>query len=145
MPYIENVPRINIINGNHILKPSDSILIQITDPDTFFPTPRYYDRFIKIYQFKFYDILCKTNYNGRLLEPITQEQANCLVEILDNALRQNHNVLVHCTAGLCRSGAVVEVGKIMGFDTVHDGRIPNVDVKSKMLRYLYGEKNYEIN
>jgi predicted protein tyrosine phosphatase len=46
------------------------------------------------------------------------------------------NVVVHCTAGLCRSGAVAEVGIMMGFDDTERTRIPNIRVKHRMMKVL---------
>lgn len=39
-------------------------------------------------------------------------------------------------AGLCRSGAVAEVGIIMGFQDTHKFRLPNRLVKYKMMKCL---------
>jgi hypothetical protein len=46
------------------------------------------------------------------------------------------NVLVHCHAGICRSGAVVEVGSMMGFTPTDRYRQPNLRVKNKMMKVL---------
>jgi protein tyrosine phosphatase len=46
------------------------------------------------------------------------------------------NVLVHCHAGICRSGAVVEVGTILGFTPTERFRLPNLRVKHKMMKAL---------
>lgn len=137
MPKIENVPQIAVELGTHKLPAKGTILIQITDPDGVFVTPKFEDDFHHIEQFKFYDVTEPLWGNDKLLEPITEEQASELAGILDFAREYNYNVLVHCAAGICRSGAVTEVGVIMGFQAVHDNRMPNVEVKSKMLRCLY--------
>jgi hypothetical protein len=46
------------------------------------------------------------------------------------------DVVVHCVAGICRSGAVAEVGVMMGFDDAEAFRSPNLLVKHKMMRKL---------
>ena len=46
------------------------------------------------------------------------------------------NVVVHCHAGICRSGAVVEVATMMGFTATDRYRQPNLRVKSKMMKVL---------
>jgi predicted protein tyrosine phosphatase len=46
------------------------------------------------------------------------------------------NVVVHCMAGLCRSGAVAEVGVMMGFDDTERFRSPNLMVKHSLMRAL---------
>jgi hypothetical protein len=46
------------------------------------------------------------------------------------------NVVVHCVAGVCRSGAVCEVGVMMGFRDTEEFRAPNLMVKHKMMKVL---------
>jgi hypothetical protein len=46
------------------------------------------------------------------------------------------DVVVHCVAGVCRSGAVAEVGVMLGFDDTEVFRSPNLLVKHKMMRKL---------
>lgn len=137
MIFIENCPQIAVEKGTHRLPANSSILIQITDPESEFVKPFYSENFKEIYKFQFYDVTEPLWGRNCLLEPITEEQANKLVRILDRAMEKGYNVVVHCAAGVCRSGAVTEVGKIMGFTPVHENRLPNVEVKSKMLRCLY--------
>lgn len=67
---------------------------------------------------------------------ITQEQAKEIVGILQNAMENGQNVIVHCNAGLCRSGAVAEVGVMMGFSDTFAPRIPNLMVKKYLMREL---------
>lgn len=140
MPYIENVPQIAVELGTHKLSAKGSILIQITDPTGDFVVPKFKDEFERIDNFRFYDVTEPLYGNNRLLEPITQDQADWIVRLLEFALEKDYNVIVHCAAGICRSGAVTEVGVIMGFIAVHENRLPNVEVKSKMLRSLYGSR-----
>jgi rhodanese-related sulfurtransferase len=66
----------------------------------------------------------------------SQEQANELVRLLQHALDNRMNVVVHCTAGVCRSGAVAEVGVMMGFDDCERFRSPNLLVKHRMMKAL---------
>jgi predicted protein tyrosine phosphatase len=44
--------------------------------------------------------------------------------------------VVHCAAGICRSGAVVEVAVMMGFVDTNMHRIPNSMVKYKLMQQL---------
>ena len=67
---------------------------------------------------------------------ISDEQAAELVRLLQHALDNHMNVLVHCHAGICRSGAVVEVGTMMGFTATDRYRQPNLRVKHKMMKVL---------
>ena len=67
---------------------------------------------------------------------ISDGQANELVMLLSHAMENSMNVLVHCHAGMCRSGAVVEVGTMMGFTATDRFRQPNLRVKHKMMKVL---------
>ena len=81
---------------------------------------------------------------------ITDEQAAKLVQLLQHAWEHRMNVVVHCHAGICRSGAVCEVGVMMGFNDCERFRAPNLLVKHKMMRVLgwaydSEEQSYEVN
>jgi hypothetical protein len=67
---------------------------------------------------------------------VQDEQAEQLVELLEHALENKMDVVVHCVAGVCRSGAVCEVGVMLGFDDAEAFRSPNLLVKHKMMRKL---------
>jgi protein tyrosine phosphatase len=98
-----------------------------------FPEPLY--KFNHVAQFQFLD-LEKDDY---CIEPemkITDDQAKSLVLLLKQALLNRSNVIVHCVAGVCRSGAVCEIGVMMGFDDTEVFRSPNLLVKHKMMKYL---------
>jgi hypothetical protein len=64
------------------------------------------------------------------------EQAAELVRLLQHALENRMNVVVHCYAGICRSGAVCEVGVMMGFNDTERFRSPNLLVKHRMMKAL---------
>jgi len=55
---------------------------------------------------------------------------------LQHAKDNRMNVVVHCFAGICRSGAVCEVGVMMGFEDTGRFRSPNLLVKHRMMRAL---------
>ena len=67
---------------------------------------------------------------------ITDAQAQEIVVLLQHALDQKMDVIVHCMAGLCRSGAVCEVGVMMGFQDTERFRSPNLLVKHKLMQVL---------
>jgi protein-tyrosine phosphatase len=67
---------------------------------------------------------------------ISDHQAKSLVLLLKQAQLNHMNVVVHCHAGICRSGAVVEVAKMMGFTPSDRYRQPNLRVKHKMMKVL---------
>ena len=129
MPNIQNVSLKAVLDGDHM--PSDNaVLIQIVDPGTDFPEPS--RPFIKRHFLSFYDV----GADAHLCNQITTVQATNLVHMLREALAEGHDVVVHCVAGLCRSGAVTEVGAMMGFHVVCTARLPNVLVKHRMMQVL---------
>lgn len=133
-PQIENISWDDCKNGWHYDCGPDAILIQIADPATFFPMPKH--NFTKTYQFEFLDAEDKDieRYGEEAL--ISDAQATQLVLILSAALGLMQNVVVHCHAGICRSGAVVEVASMMGFQPTNRYRQPNLRVKHKMMKSL---------
>lgn len=121
--------------GNHYTVNDSTILIQIVDPDCDFPISKC--GFKEVYQFKFLDIeehdqLIVARESWRC----NQTQADELVQILKDALHNQLDVIVHCHAGICRSGAVCEVGVMMGFEDLNGFRIPNLLVKTLMMKNL---------
>jgi predicted protein tyrosine phosphatase len=134
MPWIQNVSLSNIKKGVHYDPGPNNLLIQIVDCGMEFPEPKY--KFNNIHQFQFMDL----EENDKCIEPdmkITDYQAKSLIVLLKQALLNRTNVIVHCVAGICRSGAVTEIGVIMGFDDTEDYRCPNLLVKGKMMKYCF--------
>jgi rhodanese-related sulfurtransferase len=132
MPWIQNVALRDIPKGHHINVGENSVLIQIVDPCMEFPTPLH--KFGSIHQFQFLDAERDDPFDDDF--KITDHQANSLVLILKQALLNRSDVVVHCHAGVCRSGAVAEVGVIMGFQDSEAFRSPNLLVKHKMMKVL---------
>lgn len=139
--WIQNVPLAAIPQGDHMGNGDNTILIQIVDPAMEFPEPKY--QFDEVYQFEFLDVEgdCTSNLgDGKLTDmsewAITDEQATELVAILKYAQHHNKNVVVHCHAGICRSGAVAEVGVMLGFEDAKAFRAPNLRVKHMMMQQL---------
>ncbi len=139
--WIQNVSMSDIRQGFHIDPGINAMLIQIVDPAHEFPVPKY--QFRETHQFEFLDIErdgLTNNGNGEWFNmsefAITQEQANELVRLLQHAMEQRMNVIVHCHAGVCRSGAVAEVGVMMGFRDTEAFRSPNLLVKHSMMKAL---------
>lgn len=132
MPWIENVSLGDIPKANHHNAGENSMLIQIVDPAMEFPKPLH--KFKEIHQFEFLDL----EKDDKFAEDfkVTDEQAEQLVRLLQHALDKRMNVVVHCVAGVCRSGAVCEVGVMMGFNDTEVFRSPNLMVKHKMMKVL---------
>ena len=132
MPWIQNVALADIPKKHHVAVGENSMLIQIVDPAMEFPTPAH--TFKEIHQFEFLDLERDDNYGHEF--KITDEQAAELVRLLQHALDNCMDVVVHCVAGVCRSGAVCEVGVMMGFKDTEAFRSPNLLVKHKMMKVL---------
>lgn len=126
--FIENISYEAIRDGIHFDAGDNSMLIQIGDPDMSHPIPKYQFKVIK--QYKFLDI------EHEHPKAISDEQAESIVKDLQYALENSMNVIVHCHAGICRSGAVTEVGVMLGFQDTEKFRAPNLRVKHKMLKAL---------
>jgi protein tyrosine phosphatase len=131
--WIQNVALSDIKKGFHINPGDNAMLIQIVDCGMEFPESLY--KFKHVAQFQFLD-LEKDDYCIEDEMKITDAQAKSLVLLLKQAYANHMNVIVHCVAGVCRSGAVCEVGVMMGFEDTEAFRSPNLLVKHKMMRYL---------
>ena len=142
MPWIENCAAADIPLGLHHDAGPNSMLIQIMDPDTtWWPTPKH--DFAEVHRLKFLDIEedgLTNNGDGSWTDmsklAITQEQADEIVRLLQHALHKRMNVVVHCFAGVCRSGAVAQFGAELGFNDVENYRSPNTLVLDKLHRAL---------
>ena len=130
--WIQNVAMADIPKRHHMDAGENSMLIQIVDPAMEFPTPKH--QFKEVHQFEFLDLEVNDPWGEEF--KITDEQARQLVQLLQHALDQRMNVIVHCVAGVCRSGAVAEVGIMMGFRDTEVFRSPNLMVKHKMMKVL---------
>lgn len=136
MPWIQNVSLMAIVNGTHV-EPVNCILIQIIDNDMEFPQPRFWNLFDEIHQYCFLDLeetdINSPGYSYR----ISNEQAENLANVIRMAFIEEKNIIVHCVAGICRSGGVVEAAEAFGFKAVPTlYRLPNLLVKQKLLKYL---------
>lgn len=149
--WIINIPGYYLPTAFHPDPGPNSVLIQIADPleggwslaeqQASFPVPKF--PFPKSYQFRFLDM---TDDNLERMDSesqehfksglITDEQASDIADILMRAYEKQSNVVVHCSAGICRSGAVCEVGVMMGFEDIKNNRIPNLLVKRKLIEQL---------
>ena len=132
-PWIQNVALSDITKGFHMDPGVNTMLIQIVDPDMQYPTPLY--TFREVHQFKFLDIEEKDKCLEESMR-CSHEQAAELVRLLQHALDNRMNVVVHCHAGVCRSGAVCELGVMMGFRDTEGFRAPNLLVKHRMMKHL---------
>jgi len=134
MPWIENVAASDVPTKFHHEAGENSMLIQIMDTATsWWPTPAH--QFKEVHRFEFLDVEEKDHVDEEVMK-CSHEQAAELVRLLQHALDNRMNVVVHCFAGVCRSGAVCEVGVMMGFDDTERFRSPNLLVKHRMMKAL---------
>ena len=144
--FIENVSKADVFNGHHYDAGPNAMLIRIQDPATEFGKIKY--PFKEVYEFEFLDAEDADGFEDEC--KISDTQAELLVGLLKRAQEKAMNVVVHCHAGICRSGAVVEVATIMGFTPSDKYRQPNLRVKHKMMKVLgltydSDEKSYDVN
>jgi predicted protein tyrosine phosphatase len=139
--WIQNISKIDVVYGRHLDPGSNAMLIQISDPAEGFPTPIH--KFKEVYQFEFLDIEDDGMTNmgdGEMTDlgefAITDTQAVQIAKLLVHAFESNMNVIVHCHAGIFRSGAVTEVAIQLGFEDTESFRCPNRLVKKKLLKAL---------
>jgi predicted protein tyrosine phosphatase len=132
--WIENVSKSDVNLGFHMDAGSNAMLIRIQDPATEFGKIKHAQMFKEVHEFEFLDAEDEDGFPDEA--KISDEQAAELVRLLQHALDNSMNVVVHCHAGICRSGAVVEVASMMGFTPSDKYRQPNIRVKSKMMKVL---------
>jgi len=137
--WIKNYSQEDIVSGSHQDPGYNSILIQIVDPIDDFPIPLF--PFKEIYQFKFGDLEDNDIFPDEL--KFSDQQAEQIIAILRYAIEHQMNVIVHCFVGVCRSGAVVEVGEMMGFNESSRWRQPNLRVKHKLMKAAGLYPDYE--
>ena len=133
MPFIQNIAASDVPRGLHNDPGPNSMLIQISDPGGWKPDPKHVFR--ERHFFEFLDVEKDTEVDDEAMR-CSPAQAAELSTLLQRALAEDMNVIVHCYAGICRSGAVAEVGTILGFTDTHTYRQPNLLVKHGMMRAL---------
>lgn len=131
MPWIENVSMVDAAKAIHHLCEPNAMMIRIHNPGFVPLTLIRPEQFREIHSFEFLDI---EDAEGEFAPQ--PEHAKELVRLLRHAFKNRMNVVVHCHAGLCRSGAVAEIGIMMGFNEVHTRRIPNTLLKALMIKEL---------
>lgn len=130
--WIENVAATDVSSRFHHDAGPNSMLISITDPAGWRPTAKH--EFKERHDFEFLDAEDKDGFPEEA--KISDVQAQELVGLLLHAKANRMNVVVHCMAGICRSGAVAEIGVMLGFQDTGKFRSPNLRVKHKMMKVL---------
>jgi predicted protein tyrosine phosphatase len=128
--WIQNVSMHAAMNALHYDPGPNSVLIQVVDPDVKMPAAKY--PFASTWGFKFLDIE-EDEHPWSIQIP----QAKAIAAILRDAAEKRSNVIVHCHAGVCRSGAIVEAAIAgLGFEDTEAFRAPNMLVKRRMMTAL---------
>lgn len=130
--FCENISRMDAKQGWHIGIDRKTYLIQISDVGYKQPVTKYEKYFTNSLCLNFDYIEYEQDLNS-----ITDEQAGMIAQFLERAKRDSANIIVHCHAGICRSGAVVEAAMSIGYNDVESrNRIPNSLVKRKVMQCL---------
>lgn len=130
--FIENASKSDVFHGHHYDAGKNSMLIRIQDPATEFGRIKH--NFKEVYEFEFLDAEDDDGFEDEC--KISDDQAKEIISLLQRAIDNRMNVVVHCHAGICRSGAVVEVATMMGFTPADRYRQPNLRVKRKLMQVL---------
>ena len=125
-PWIENISLDDVRRGYHYDAGFNCMLIQICDYTTEFPKPKH--EFRETLQFNFLDV---EEDDVMLYECVISDE-DAVGIAWDNGM----NVVVHCHMGVSRSGAVAEVGEMLGFRGTDKFRVPNQTVKRKLTKAL---------
>lgn len=123
---VQNIGRREFEQGWYKLDPRNTLLISINDPCQEPPSAIYKNMFEGYLVCHFLDIEEKQEFS------VTEENAFNIVAIVQLAINHNLNILVHCNAGICRSGAVAELCEALGFEYVGNYKQPNLLVKKKL-------------
>jgi predicted protein tyrosine phosphatase len=139
MSRIANVSLFNFMLGrfNSILVPEQTIAIRILETDSTFPENQCTGRYKETHFFNFDDVdEVRTDHMGTH-HPISAKDAAKIYDILVRASEMNIDVIVHCAAGICRSGAVAQFAiDYLGFvPAFHTQMRPNLAVKRAMIAH----------
>lgn len=141
LPTIQNIGIHDLVRGHYtVSNPSRTVLIRILNDvreEQEYPPA---GPFLRSHAFVFLDIgdppppsplsaPCVTpNLEEEYKRAITPAQAESIARVMLEALRDGHDVVAHCTAGVSRSGAIVEAAVRMGFADPGTYRAPNARV-----------------
>jgi predicted protein tyrosine phosphatase len=136
MPWIGNYSYADIRSGNHAIEPNRTVLIRIMGIGHVFEEADVARRseFLNIYKFAFEDLEPTEVHDETQFGEMVPVQAVIMHWYMRDALNAGYNVVVHCVQGLCRSGAVTEVGVMMGFNDLGRPRLPNMHVKKLLMK-----------
>ena len=135
VPFIQNISMADAITGVHRDPGENAMLIRILDVEDWNAAePAHAFRDVRV--FRFDDLTADWADPARFARRgPRQEHADDLLLALFDADKLGMNVIVHCRAGVARSGAVSLVGELVfKFDPVGSRRNPNSSLVQMMLR-----------
>lgn len=131
--FTANFPRAVVESGFPFDRtPAKDWLISISDFDTLNAQPVHGFGWIMFARFD--DTEDPENSQG-----ISDETALQIASFIEEARKANANVWVNCHAGMCRSGAIVEVLSLLGWvvaDEFSPKRVPNLLVFNKIRKHF---------
>jgi predicted protein tyrosine phosphatase len=134
MPFIQNISIADAVAGVHRDPGSNAMLIRILDVEDWdVKAPAHPFKDVRIFRFD--------DLTADWADPVKfarrgprQQHADDLLMALSEAHERGMNVLVHCRAGVARSGAVSFVGELVfGFEGSGNPRNPNSSLLQMML------------
>ena len=128
MPKIYNCDLEDVNNGKCIISGNNTVLISINNPCSAYEV-RPEQSFKSVHRFEFLDIEDSEHDFA-----IADYQAKGIAQILQTCYDAGYNVVCHCFLGVNRSGAVAEVGEMLGFEYIGTYKQPNVLVKKKLMK-----------
>lgn len=155
MPAIQNIGLDDLVRGKYgVSAPERTELIRILNGFDEIDTYPSATAFLRTHVFVFLDIgdppapsslsaAFDTADGEDYARAITPAQARHLAGILQDAYQAGHDLVVHCTAGVSRSGAVVEAAVRMGFTDPGTFRAPNARVLRLLLEALRADAAHE--
>lgn len=102
MPTITRCSAAEFLAGIHPAPSPEAVAIQITDPCC--AVPRAGNAYHALHHFEFADVVSIHEPTGEFA--ITSQQAIRIAQVLRSALAEDRDVVVHCRAGIRRSGAI---------------------------------------
>ena len=139
----------NHLDDDNIEKVQDLAIISIICPDnsndSFIPLRHGMDdehhfkqNHANVLNMEFWDISEEKEVNGKTYLPFTTEQANRIIDFIE--VNKNKNYIIHCHAGISRSGAVAQfITDFYGWADKATFRfqygkriVPNVEVTKKL-------------
>lgn len=124
--WIKNIPR-RYVEQMTSVEPN-TVLISINDPGQFPAETQAH--FVDRLTLHFLDLEEDHEF------AITPDQANEVAHFLCKSYSAGYNVLVHCNAGVCRSGAVAQCGAAIGYELEAEQMSPNLLVKRLVMKEL---------